>query len=388
MRKDINIESIIKGVETAMSFRTKSNRLIDEFSDNIASCHPKLSKGLYKSLLIKTDKVASEKRFDSLTWEQVFMYHALLETFPFTPDDKKANSYTRDDYDEFCFNTAKRFRGMITKNDLDEDFIKNITFDFSPRRKEGVNFRAGFNDAYEILYSGMVRYFPEKHGFLPDVAFATDKIIFPYVEFIKDGKPIFVSELSPLSAVYAEDVSQKVHGDILLPGCEIGYLTYLLSEKEDVKSITIVEEFKEVYDTFIEKLYPQFKNSHKINAVCMGMGEYFKENPDCKFDFVLLDRNRYIDSVTRYLRIFYTFRKYSKGKVLISEENMDLDGLSLMVLKRIFDIFHNPNVFKFDDCIEDFIHGYLSYERIGCEEDVYKKINPHNIKRFLNEFVY
>ena len=59
----------------------------------------------------------------------------------------------------------------------------------------------------------------------------------------------------------------EAFGHVLTFGLGLGYYAYMVSEKENVESITIVETNEDVIDLFNKYILPQFKNAHKIKII-------------------------------------------------------------------------------------------------------------------------
>ncbi len=59
----------------------------------------------------------------------------------------------------------------------------------------------------------------------------------------------------------------EAHGNVLLIGLGLGYLAYMLSEKEDVNSITVVELQPDIINLFKNNILNQFPNKNKINII-------------------------------------------------------------------------------------------------------------------------
>ena len=65
------------------------------------------------------------------------------------------------------------------------------------------------------------------------------------------------------------------------------YYAYMVSMKENVESVTIVEKDKEIIDLFNEYILPQFKNKSKIKIINDDAFNYFKK--DIYYDYVFVD---------------------------------------------------------------------------------------------------
>lgn len=80
------------------------------------------------------------------------------------------------------------------------------------------------------------------------------------------------------------------HGKVLTYGLGLGYFAYMVSEKESVSSVTIVERDKNAISLFRDIILPQMPRKDKINIICDD-AFYFAETrlADSYFDFVFAD---------------------------------------------------------------------------------------------------
>lgn len=56
-------------------------------------------------------------------------------------------------------------------------------------------------------------------------------------------------------------------GNVLVFGLGLGYYPYMVSLKDDVKSVTIIEKDQKIIDIFKKYIYPQFKEKEKITII-------------------------------------------------------------------------------------------------------------------------
>lgn len=79
----------------------------------------------------------------------------------------------------------------------------------------------------------------------------------------------------------------EAFGNVLTYGLGLGYYAYMVSLKEDVTSITIVENDKEVIELFVQYILPQFKYKDKVKIICEDAYDYAKRK--IKYDYVFVD---------------------------------------------------------------------------------------------------
>ena len=67
-------------------------------------------------------------------------------------------------------------------------------------------------------------------------------------------------------------------GNVLTFGLGLGYYAYMVSEKESVESVTIVEMNEDVIQLFKKYVLPQFKNAEKIKIIKADAFEYAQQH--------------------------------------------------------------------------------------------------------------
>lgn len=87
------------------------------------------------------------------------------------------------------------------------------------------------------------------------------------------------------------DILRKAHGDVLIGGLGIGMILMPLMEKEEVKSITIVEKYEEI----IELVGKQLPLNDKVKII---HGDIFENTfkRGTKFDVIYFDIWNYVNS--------------------------------------------------------------------------------------------
>ncbi len=100
-----------------------------------------------------------------------------------------------------------------------------------------------------------------------------------------------------------EQFINEATGNVLLLGCGLGYVAYMLSRKEDVTSITVVDNNQDVLALFTTYILPQFENCEKVQTVCSDGIDYLKTADLSVFNHVNVDIwYDTIDMIYPYLR--------------------------------------------------------------------------------------
>lgn len=116
-----------------------------------------------------------------------------------------------------------------------------------------------------------------------NIGFFKEKFDFPAI-YEKDR--LWMS-ISPNEINTMKESINNAYGNVLVLGMGLGYYPYMISLKENVKSIRVVDVSKDALDIFEECIYPQF--SRKIvKLINMDAFEYL-ENIDSDIDYVFCD---------------------------------------------------------------------------------------------------
>ncbi len=121
---------------------------------------------------------------------------------------------------------------------------------------------------------------------VPCIGFFKDK--FPFIGVTQKG--VEWMTLMPNETETLKNAVAACFGNVVTYGLGLGYFAFMASEKENVKSVTVIEKDKTVIDLFTSHILPQFPNKNKITVV---NGDAFlhcnSALPKTDTDFVLAD---------------------------------------------------------------------------------------------------
>ena len=121
---------------------------------------------------------------------------------------------------------------------------------------------------------------------IPPLGFFTERFEFPAV--LEDGNEWMT--LTPVDLDTCEDAISRARGKVITFGLGLGYYAYMVSEKEDVESITVIEKSREVIELFKKYILPQFPNKDKVRIIEADAFIYAEENmPSEGYDFAFVD---------------------------------------------------------------------------------------------------
>ncbi len=121
---------------------------------------------------------------------------------------------------------------------------------------------------------------------IPPISFFEEGFSFPAV--LEDGNEWMT--LTPVDVDTCENEIQRAHGKVITFGLGLGYFAYMVSEKSEVRSITVVEKSENVIRLFKKHILPRFEHKEKVIIVNADAFEYAeKVMPGENFDYAFVD---------------------------------------------------------------------------------------------------
>ena len=103
---------------------------------------------------------------------------------------------------------------------------------------------------------------------------------------LTEGSNIWMS-LNPNEIETMKPYINAAKGNVLVLGLGMGYVPYMMSLKDDIKSITIIEKDPEIISLFNSLIWPSFPNKAKIKIIKDDAINYIRKNN--KFDYIFAD---------------------------------------------------------------------------------------------------
>ncbi len=83
---------------------------------------------------------------------------------------------------------------------------------------------------------------------------------------------------------------ERAKGNVLVLGLGLGYYPFMISLKDDVTSVTIIEKDKDIIDLFNENIFPNFPHKEKIKVIHDDAFKYLEKNKNNHIhDYVFSD---------------------------------------------------------------------------------------------------
>ena len=121
---------------------------------------------------------------------------------------------------------------------------------------------------------------------LPHIGYFTQKLEYPCVsENGREWMTVTPNEINTMKKVI-----NGAFGNAVTLGLGLGYYTYMISLKEEVNTVTVVERDPSVISLFEKFILPQFENRHKIRIICADAFDFADNNfKHGKFDHIFTD---------------------------------------------------------------------------------------------------
>ena len=121
---------------------------------------------------------------------------------------------------------------------------------------------------------------------IPPLGFFKEDFEFPAV--LEDGNEWMT--LTPVDLDTSDEAIERAHGKVVTFGLGLGYYAYMVSRKESVESITVVEKSEDVIALFKEFILPQFSHPEKVKIVNADAFEYAEHTmPAERYDVAFVD---------------------------------------------------------------------------------------------------
>ena len=121
---------------------------------------------------------------------------------------------------------------------------------------------------------------------IPPLGFFTEDFEFPAV--LEGGNEWMT--LTPVDLDTCDEAIEAAKGRVVTYGLGLGYYAYMVSEKAEVESITVVEKSPDVIKLFKKHILPQFPNKHKVRVIEADAFEYAERvSPAEGYDLAFVD---------------------------------------------------------------------------------------------------
>lgn len=136
---------------------------------------------------------------------------------------------------------------------------------------------------------------------IPKIGFFPREFTFPVV--LENGNEWMT--LTPIDLDTCQNEIASAHGKCITFGLGLGYYTYMVSNKPEVSSITVIEKSADVIRLFEKYILPQYPNRDKIKIINADAFDYAEhEVPNESYDHAFVDIWRDVsDGFPMYMKL-------------------------------------------------------------------------------------
>ncbi len=222
--------------------------------------------------------------------------YAVFLSNAFTEDQKLSNELLKEYY-------LKSVKKLNTNEYKQNPYFQKIKI---PKQQIG-KWNLGYQSykPYEaFIYNDIIR---DKYTEIPKIGFFDEEFSFPTV--FENG--VEWMAIKPNEIETMKKPIDDAFGNVLVYGLGLGYYAYMISLKDNVSSVTVVERDEEVISLFENHILPQFDNKNKIKIVKNDAYDFAKNQMSKGgYDFVFADLWHDVsDGVECYVKM----KKYEKS---------------------------------------------------------------------------
>lgn len=153
---------------------------------------------------------------------------------------------------------------------------------------------------YEIFVRDELLRLPDGRE-IPRLGYFEEEFAYPAV--LENGREWMT--VTPNEIATMEGAIEQARGDVVAMGLGLGYFALMASEKEDVRTVTIIERDRDVIALVRRQILPQFPQRKKVKILCADAFEFAQRTlPDMAADFVFVDLWHDVsDGAAMYLRM-------------------------------------------------------------------------------------
>lgn len=185
---------------------------------------------------------------------------------------------------------------------------------------------------------------------IPPLGFFKEEFEFPAV--LEDGNEWMT--LTPVDLDTSDDAIERAYGKVVTFGLGLGYYTYMVSQKQNVDSITVVEKSADVIALFREYVLPQFSHPEKVRIVNADAFEYAERvMPSEKYDVAFVDTWRDAsDGAPMYEKMKRLERLSPDTEFIYWIENFLISRLRALKFAEIEQMIENGEDITYADVVE------------------------------------
>ena len=288
---------------------------------------------------------------------------------------------------EVILNDITKLSKVFHKGYFDENpYLKNIQFenqslgDFKLSHSSYAKYELMMYSTPENKYNGVM---------IPRIGTFDHKFKYPSIE---EKNHTWMS-VTPNEIFTMAQPIKEACGNVLTLGCGMGYYAYMVSEKEEVSHVTIVEKEPEVIELFATYILPQFGQKEKITIIQADAFDYMNELEDGVFNYCFADIWLGNTDTIPYLKLKRICKKFKQTTMAYWIE----DALIATIIGYVYTIILNeyyknqgiptppmPTLQKDDQYKLDFLKDLLKDAEVTEPDHVDYYMDYRNIIELMN----
>lgn len=282
----------------------------------------------------------------------------------------------------------KNLRESKINKYLDNEYYKNVR----PKIKT--------SGKYQLTYSHFEKYqvFPDneiilKNEFKEYTPICYFKEKFEFLTLMEND--VIWMAITPNEINTMEYYIKKMEGKVVIFGLGLGYITYMLSLKDEINHVVVIENNKQIIDIFRQNILPFFsdKQKKKIEIKYMDAFVFLKEQMknDYKYAFFDLWHNPN-DGLPLYLKIIKYEKTFKKCEFFywLEESIIALARRCLLTLFKEATLNYKKNKYLkeqiFTDKVINRSYFILENKTFTNFNELLDFLKFENIKSFLKKF--
>ena len=254
------------------------NEVINYINDLVDTNNLNMSIGDMLSELVGNKEITSIKELTLLSQKfnrsiREILINKIFDYFELDEDNV-------DDVDLFNECIAKIINEADINKYLNNPYYKNIKI--KNVEYQDYSLRYDHYEPFE-LFSLFDMKRDEKYQEINSIAYFKEK--FPFISL--EYKGVTWMSITPNEIETMQLAVNSAYGRVIVYGLGLGYYPYMISLKNEVKEIVIIEKDKNIIELFNKYLLPQFEHKEKIKIINDDAFNYMrKEN---EFDYAFID---------------------------------------------------------------------------------------------------
>ena len=190
--------------------------------------------------------------------------------------------------------------------------------------------------------------------------------------------------ITPNEISTIQEPINRATGNVLTFGLGLGYFTYIVSLKENVDSITVVEINETVIDFFKKHILPQFEHKEKVKIITADALQYVKTIKDDQYDYIFADTwQNQVDGLSQYFEYKKSANKLNIPFDYWIEQSLLEELRDKCWIYFLSQFYQSPLPYDYRNLA--FAKELLFNYSVKSKKDVWKLLSFHELKKKIDK---